>query len=162
MSGLAERRILLGVTGGIAAYKAAEFTRLLTGAGAQVRVVMTRAAQDFVGALTFQALSGDKVHTDLLDPDAEAAMGHIELARWADLIVIAPASADWASSEMLLEQKTASAPRSTSPSTRFRTCSSPCSRIRDSSRVIPGLRALKGLSLSISIRRVSSSCFTFR
>ncbi|MDZ7787730.1 MAG: bifunctional phosphopantothenoylcysteine decarboxylase/phosphopantothenate--cysteine ligase CoaBC [Halofilum sp. (in: g-proteobacteria)] len=94
MSGLAERRILLGVTGGIAAYKAAEFTRLLTGAGAQVRVVMTRAAQDFVGALTFQALSGEKVHTDLLDPDAEAAMGHIELARWADLIVIAPASAD--------------------------------------------------------------------
>jgi phosphopantothenoylcysteine decarboxylase/phosphopantothenate--cysteine ligase len=94
MSGLAERRILLGVTGGIAAYKAAEFTRLLTGAGAQVRVVMTRAAQDFVGALTFQALSGEKVHTDLLDPDAEAAMGHIELARWADLVVIAPASAD--------------------------------------------------------------------
>lgn len=94
MSGLAERRILLGVTGGIAAYKAAEFSRLLTGAGAQVRVVMTRAAQDFVGALTFQALSGEKVHTDLLDPDAEAAMGHIELARWADLVVIAPASAD--------------------------------------------------------------------
>ena len=94
MSGLAERRILLGVTGGIAAYKAAEFTRLLARAGAQVRVVMTRAAQDFVGPLTFQALSGEKVHTDLLDPDAEAAMGHIELARWADLIVIAPASAD--------------------------------------------------------------------
>ncbi|MEF8833401.1 MAG: bifunctional phosphopantothenoylcysteine decarboxylase/phosphopantothenate--cysteine ligase CoaBC [Halofilum sp. (in: g-proteobacteria)] len=94
MSGLAERRILLGVTGGIAAYKAAELTRLLTGAGAQARVVMTRAAQDFVGALTFQALSGEKVNTDLLDPDAEAAMGHIELARWADLIVIAPASAD--------------------------------------------------------------------
>ncbi|MFW5969206.1 MAG: bifunctional phosphopantothenoylcysteine decarboxylase/phosphopantothenate--cysteine ligase CoaBC [Halofilum sp. (in: g-proteobacteria)] len=94
MSGLAERRILLGVTGGIAAYKAAEFTRLLTGAGAQVRVVMTRAAQDFVGPLTFQALSGEKVHTDLLDADAEAAMGHIELARWADLVVIAPASAD--------------------------------------------------------------------
>lgn len=94
MSSLAERRILLGVTGGIAAYKAAELTRLLTGAGAQVRVVMTRAAQDFVGALTFQALSGERVHTDLLDPDAEAAMGHIELARWADLVVIAPASAD--------------------------------------------------------------------
>ena len=94
MSGLAERRILLGVTGGIAAYKAAEFTRLLTKAGAQVRVVMTRAAQDFVGPLTFQALSGEKVHTDLLDPDAEAAMGHIELARWADLVIVAPASAD--------------------------------------------------------------------
>src|SRR6056297_2274847 len=94
MSGLAERRILLGVTGGIAAYKAAEFTRLLTRAGASVRVVMTRAAQDFVGPLTFQALSGERVHTELLDADAEAAMGHIELARWADAILVAPASAD--------------------------------------------------------------------
>ncbi len=94
MSTLAERRILLGVTGGVAAYKAAELTRLLTAAGASVRVVMTRAAQDFVGALTFQSLSGERVHTDLLDPDAEAAMGHIELARWADAVLIAPASAD--------------------------------------------------------------------
>ena len=94
MSQLAGRRILLGITGGIAAYKSAELTRLLTGAGAQVRVVMTRAAQDFVGALTFQALSGERVHTDLLDADAEAAMGHIELARWADAVLIAPASAD--------------------------------------------------------------------
>ena len=94
MSTLAERRILLGVTGGIAAYKAAELTRLLTRAGASVRVVMTPAARDFVGALTFQALSGERVHTDLLDADAEAAMGHIELARWADLVLVAPASAD--------------------------------------------------------------------
>jgi len=94
MLNLAERRILLGVTGGIAAYKAAELTRLLTGAGAQVRVVMTRAAQDFVGPLTFQALSGERVRTDLLDVDAEQAMGHIELARWAELVLIAPASAD--------------------------------------------------------------------
>jgi len=94
MSNLADRRILLGVTGGIAAYKAAELTRLLVRAGACVRVVMTRAAQDFVGPLTFQALSGEQVHTDLLDPDAEAAMGHIELARWADLVLVAPASAD--------------------------------------------------------------------
>jgi len=94
MSGLAERRILLGVTGGIAAYKAAELTRLLRRAGADVRVVMTRSAQDFVGALTFQALSGNRVHTELLDAEAEASMGHIELARWAEAVVIAPASAD--------------------------------------------------------------------
>ena len=94
MSDLADRRILLGVTGGIAAYKSAELTRLLIRAGAQVRVVMTRAARDFVGPLTFQALSGERVHTDLLDADAEAAMGHIELARWAELVLVAPASAD--------------------------------------------------------------------
>ncbi len=94
MSNLAGRRIVLGVTGGIAAYKAAELTRLLVGAGAQVRVVMTRAAQDFVGALTFQALTGERVRSDLLDTEAEAAMGHIELARWAELVLIAPASAD--------------------------------------------------------------------
>ena len=94
MSRLSERHILLGVSGGIAAYKAAELTRLCKRAGAHVRVVMTRAAQQFVGPLTFQALSGERVHTDLLDPDAEAAMGHIELARWADLVIVAPASAD--------------------------------------------------------------------
>ena len=94
MANLAQNRILLGVTGGIAAYKAAELTRLLRQAGAEVRVVMTRAACDFVGPLTFQALSGEKVHTELLDADAEAAMGHIELARWADAVLVAPASAD--------------------------------------------------------------------
>ena len=94
MTNLAERRILLGVTGGIAAYKAAELTRLLRQAGAEVRVVMTRAACDFVGPLTFQALSGERVHTELLDADAEAAMGHIELARWAEAVLVAPASAD--------------------------------------------------------------------
>lgn len=94
MSSLAGRRIVLGVTGGIAAYKAAELTRLLVGAGADVRVIMTRAAQDFVGALTFQALTGERVRTDLLDTEAEAAMGHIELARWAELVLVAPASAD--------------------------------------------------------------------
>lgn len=94
MSTLADRRILLGVTGGIAAYKAAELTRLLVRAGAHVRVIMTRAAQDFVAPLTFQALSGERVRTDLLDADAEAAMGHIELARWADAVLVAPASAD--------------------------------------------------------------------
>ncbi|MDZ7828577.1 MAG: bifunctional phosphopantothenoylcysteine decarboxylase/phosphopantothenate--cysteine ligase CoaBC [Halofilum sp. (in: g-proteobacteria)] len=94
MTNLAQRRILLGVTGGIAAYKAAELTRLLRRAGADVRVVMTRSACDFVGPLTFQALSGNKVHTELLDADAEASMGHIELARWAEAVVVAPASAD--------------------------------------------------------------------
>jgi phosphopantothenoylcysteine decarboxylase/phosphopantothenate--cysteine ligase len=91
---LAGRRILLGVTGGIAAYKAAELTRLLRGEGAQVRVVMTAAAREFVAPLTFQALSGNPVRSDLFDPAHEAAMGHIELARWAELVLIAPASAD--------------------------------------------------------------------
>jgi phosphopantothenoylcysteine decarboxylase / phosphopantothenate---cysteine ligase len=91
---LAGRRILLGVTGGIAAYKAAELTRLLRGEGAEVRVVMTAAAREFVAPLTFQALSGNPVRSDLFDPAHEAAMGHIELARWAELVLIAPASAD--------------------------------------------------------------------
>ena len=95
MSILAKHKILLGVTGGIAAYKAAELTRLLTGAGAEVQVAMTRAATGFVAPLTFQALSGNPVHLDLLDPQAEAAMGHIHLARWADTVLIAPASADF-------------------------------------------------------------------
>tara|TARA_R110002072_G_scaffold269868_3_gene429642 strand:- start:198886 stop:200103 length:1218 start_codon:yes stop_codon:yes gene_type:complete len=91
---LANKRILLGMTGGIAAYKCAELTRLLSKAGAEVRVVMTRAATEFITPLTMQALSGHKVHLDLLDVDAEAGMGHIELARWPDLILVAPASAD--------------------------------------------------------------------
>jgi phosphopantothenoylcysteine decarboxylase/phosphopantothenate--cysteine ligase len=95
MNRLMHRRILLGVTGGIAAYKAAELVRRLREEGAAVRVVMTAGAQQFVGPLSFQALSANPVHTDLLDPQAEAAMGHIELARWAELIVIAPASADF-------------------------------------------------------------------
>jgi phosphopantothenoylcysteine decarboxylase/phosphopantothenate--cysteine ligase len=94
MSNLMNRRILLGVSGGIAAYKSAELIRRLQDLGADVRVVMTRAAQEFITPLTLQALSGNPVHLDLLDPAAEAAMGHIELARWADLIVIAPASAN--------------------------------------------------------------------
>jgi phosphopantothenoylcysteine decarboxylase/phosphopantothenate--cysteine ligase len=94
MSNLMNRRILLGVSGGIAAYKSAELIRRLQDLGADVRVVMTQAAQEFITPLTLQALSGNTVHVDLLDPAAEAAMGHIELARWADLIVIAPASAD--------------------------------------------------------------------
>lgn len=93
-SRLDNRRILLGVTGGIAAYKSADLIRRLQDLGASVQVVMTRAAQEFITPLTLQALSGHPVHTDLLDPAAEAAMGHIELARWADLVLIAPATAD--------------------------------------------------------------------
>lgn len=92
---LHNKRILLGVTGGIAAYKSADLVRRLAERGADVRVVMTEGAQAFVQPLTFQALSGNPVHTDLLDPRAEAAMGHIELARWADAIIIAPATADF-------------------------------------------------------------------
>lgn len=93
MPSLADKRILLGVTGGIAAYKSADLVRRLQDQGASVRVVMTAGAREFVQPLTFQALSGNPVHTDLLDPAAEAAMGHIELAKWADSILIAPASA---------------------------------------------------------------------
>ncbi len=92
---LQNKRVLLGLSGGIAAYKAAELCRLLVGAGAQVQVVMTKGAQEFITPLTMQALSGQPVHTELLDPTAEAAMGHIQLARWADLILVAPASANF-------------------------------------------------------------------
>ena len=95
MQRLVGKRILLGVTGSVAAYKAAELVRRLRDVGADVRVVMTRAATEFVAPLTFQALSGKPVHQYLLDPAAEAAMGHIELARWADAILVAPASADF-------------------------------------------------------------------
>src|SRR5690554_4513850 len=91
---LQNKHILLGISGGIAAYKAAELVRRLRDHGALVQVVMTDAAQDFISPLTLQALSGHPVHTQLLDPQAEAAMGHIELAKWADAIIIAPASAD--------------------------------------------------------------------
>jgi len=92
---MAVRKILLGITGGIAAYKSAELVRLLKKAGYEVRVIMTRGAEAFVTPLTFQALSGEPVRTSLLDPEAEAGMGHIELAKWADQVVIAPASADF-------------------------------------------------------------------
>jgi phosphopantothenoylcysteine decarboxylase/phosphopantothenate--cysteine ligase len=89
------KRILLGVTGGIAAYKSADLVRRLTEQGAQVQVVMTAAAREFVTPTTFQALSGRTVRTDLWDAQAEAAMGHIELARWAEMVLVAPASADF-------------------------------------------------------------------
>lgn len=95
MSELFDRKIVLGVTGGIAAYKAAELVRQLRRMGAQVRVVMTANAQTFIAPLTFQALSGEPVHTQLLDPAAEAGMGHIALAKWAELVLVAPASANF-------------------------------------------------------------------
>lgn len=95
MNSLSNRRVLLGITGGIAAYKSAELTRLLSKAGAEVRVVMTNAATEFITPLTLQALSGNRVHTTLLDTEAEAGMGHIELARWPDLVLIAPTSANF-------------------------------------------------------------------
>jgi len=91
---LHNRRILLGVSGGIAAYKACELTRRLRDAGAQVRVVLTQNAARFVTPLTFQALSGQAVRADLWDEAAEMGMGHLELARWAECVLIAPASAD--------------------------------------------------------------------
>jgi len=92
---LTGKRILLGITGGIAAYKAAELARLLVKAGADVRVAMTEAATHFVGSATMQALSGQAVWTDLWDPRVNDAMGHIELSRDRDLILVAPASADF-------------------------------------------------------------------
>lgn len=95
LASLTNKHVLLGVTGGIAAYKSAELIRRLQDAGAIVQVVMTPAAQEFITPLTLQALSGYPVHTTLLDPEAEAGMGHIQLARWADVILVAPASADF-------------------------------------------------------------------
>jgi len=95
MSELEGKRVLLGITGGIAAYKAAELVRLLRKSNAQVQVVMTRAATEFITPLTLQTLSGRTVRQDFFDPNDEASIGHIDLARWADLILIAPASADF-------------------------------------------------------------------
>ncbi|MGQ0286827.1 bifunctional phosphopantothenoylcysteine decarboxylase/phosphopantothenate--cysteine ligase CoaBC [Pasteurellaceae bacterium 22721_9_1] len=95
MINLHNKRVVVGITGGIAAYKAIELIRLLRKAQAEVRVVLTPAAAEFVTPLTLQAISGNAVAQSLLDPQAELAMGHIELAKWADLIVIAPASADF-------------------------------------------------------------------
>lgn len=89
------RNILLGVTGGIACYKSCELVRRLKEFGAEVRVVMTKGAQAFITPLSFQAVSGHPVHTELLDEKAEAGMGHIELAKWADRVLIAPASANF-------------------------------------------------------------------
>ena len=94
MSTFRDRTVILGVGGGIAAYKACEVVRLLVKGGADVRVVMTRNATRFVGELTFQALSGHPVLVDLLDPAQEASYGHLELARRADLLLVAPATAD--------------------------------------------------------------------
>lgn len=92
---LKQKCILVGITGSIAAYKSADLVRRLREAGAQVRVAMTENAKRFITPLTLQAVSGNPVHDDLFDLEAEAAMGHIELARWADIVVIAPATADF-------------------------------------------------------------------
>lgn len=92
---LTGKRIVLGITGSIAAYKGAELARRLQKQGATVRVVMTASAQEFITPLTLQAVSGNPVRTELLDHTAEGAMGHLELARWADLVLIAPASANF-------------------------------------------------------------------
>ena len=94
MASLSGKRILLGISGGIAAYKCAELTRRLIERGAEVRVVMTNAAKEFITPLTMQAVSGHPVADSLLDPAAEASMGHIELAKWADIVLLAPATAD--------------------------------------------------------------------
>ncbi|WP_261834249.1 bifunctional phosphopantothenoylcysteine decarboxylase/phosphopantothenate--cysteine ligase CoaBC [Vibrio ishigakensis] len=94
MQPLEGKKIVLGISGGIAAYKCAELTRRLTERGAKVKVVMTKAAKEFITPLTMQAVSGSPVGDSLLDPAAEASMGHIEFAKWADLVLLAPATAD--------------------------------------------------------------------
>lgn len=94
MQPLEGKKIVLGISGGIAAYKCAELTRRLSERGAQVKVVMTKAAKEFITPLTMQAVSGHPVAESLLDPAAEASMGHIEIAKWADLVLLAPATAD--------------------------------------------------------------------
>lgn len=94
MQPLEGKKIVLGISGGIAAYKCAELTRRLTERGAKVKVVMTKAAKEFITPLTMQAVSGNPVGDSLLDPAAEASMGHIEIAKWADLVLLAPATAD--------------------------------------------------------------------
>ncbi|XBJ48706.1 bifunctional phosphopantothenoylcysteine decarboxylase/phosphopantothenate--cysteine ligase CoaBC [Shewanella sp. H8] len=91
---LTNKKVLLGIAGGIAAYKSADLIRRLKERGADVRVIMTQSAMEFITPLTIQALSGHPVASDLLDPAAEAAMGHIELARWADVVLLAPATAN--------------------------------------------------------------------
>ncbi|KAB7702732.1 bifunctional phosphopantothenoylcysteine decarboxylase/phosphopantothenate--cysteine ligase CoaBC [Plesiomonas shigelloides] len=94
MSALTNKRVLLGISGGIAAYKCVELVRRMREQGAEVRVVMTAAAKAFITPLTLQAVSGHPVADDLLDPAAESSMGHIQLAKWADLVLLAPATAD--------------------------------------------------------------------
>lgn len=94
MQSLSGKKILLGISGGIAAYKCAELTRRLVERGAEVQIMMTNAAKEFITPLTMQAVSGRPVSDSLLDPAAEASMGHIELGKWADLVLLAPATAD--------------------------------------------------------------------
>lgn len=94
MQSFSNKNILLCITGGIAAYKSAEILRLFKKNGADIRIVMTEAAKEFITPLTMQALSGNPIHNSLLDEKAEAAMSHIELAKWADIIIIAPCTAE--------------------------------------------------------------------
>ena len=94
MLNFSNKNVLLGVTGGIAAYKSAEIIRLFKKDGADVRVVMTESAKEFITPLTLQAVSGNEIHDSLLNTEAELAMGHIELAKWADIILIAPCTAE--------------------------------------------------------------------
>jgi phosphopantothenoylcysteine decarboxylase/phosphopantothenate--cysteine ligase len=94
MLNFSNKNILLGVTGGIAAYKSAEIIRLFKKEGADVRVVMTKSSKEFITPLTLQAVSGNEIHDSLLDVNAESGMGHIELAKWADIILIAPCTAE--------------------------------------------------------------------
>lgn len=95
MASLVNKRLVLGITGGIAAYKSADLARRLRDAGAEVRVVMTHAATEFITPLTMQAVSGNPAHLHMLDAETESGMGHIELARWADCVLVAPASANF-------------------------------------------------------------------
>ena len=94
MQDFMNKKIVLGICGGIAAYKTAHLVRELTRLGAHVRVVMTASAQEFITPMTLQALSGHAVRSEVFDSEAERAMGHIELARWADYLLIAPATAN--------------------------------------------------------------------
>ena len=94
MLNFSNTNVLLGVTGGIAAYKSAEIIRLFKKEGANVRVVMTNSAKEFITPLTLQAVSGNEIHDSLLDVNAESGMRHIELAKWADIILIAPCTAE--------------------------------------------------------------------
>ena len=123
----ANKRIVVGVTGSIAAYKSAELVRRLREAGAVVRVVMTENAKRFITPLTMQAVSGYPVHDALFDTQAEAAMGHIELARWADMILVAPATADFMARLARGRQMTYSLPCVSPPS-------ADCHRTRDERR----------------------------
>ena len=131
MTDVSGKRILLGITGGIAAYKAAELTRLFIKAGADVRVVMTEAGCRFITPATLQALSGQPVHTDMWDTRVPDSMGHIELSRDRDIVVVAPATTDFLAkvANGLGDDLLSAPPRSPTPSCS-RSCFVPASRER--------------------------------